>query len=187
MNKYGMLMAIGMTMLSPGCKGQSETATINVGDKFPTITSESLARTTVTLPVAAKGNITLITIAYVQEAQAQIDSWAEPILKDYFGKPGFAYYELPVLQKIYKQIGASSYIDGGMRGGIDPKRHPNVVTVYADREPFFQWFGTDKTLAYILLMDAEGTVLWKDQGFATPTKVEGLRRRIAAERAKLKL
>lgn len=164
-----MLVSIVLTSVS-GCNGQKseENGTVAVGDLFPKIASESLAGTQVVLPADSKGKITLVTLAYEEQAQKQIDSWAEPILAKYLGKEKFQYYELPVLAKFFKQVWGAGSIDRGMRAGIAPQRHPNVVTVYDDRDKYYSWFGKDKSVAYVFLLDTEGKIVAKYQGFSTP-------------------
>ena len=97
-----------------------------VGIKFPQISAETLAGTKITLPDLAQGKITLITIAFKREAQSQLDSWLRPFMEEYGGKPGFTFYEIPMLAWYWKLMGWM--IDSGMRSGIQKEKHKNVMT-----------------------------------------------------------
>jgi len=129
----------------------------------------------VVAPDDFKGKVTLITAAFVEPAQQQIDTWAKPTLSKYLDNPKFGYLELPILSKGAEFFGlGSAWIDGGMRSGIDPKLHGSVMTLYTDLEPYYTMMGPDKKAAYIFLLNAEGTVIGRWVGAAKPGDVEAL-------------
>ncbi len=152
-----------------------------VNDRFPRIEGQSLAKTRVVAPDDFRGKVTLISVAFVQSAQYQIDTWAKPTLAKYLGQLGFAYLELPILSKNYELWGlGSNWIDSGMRSGIDPKLHGSVVTLYTDVAPYHQMTGPDTNAAYLYLLNAEGVVIGRWVGAAQPGEVEALHRQIDA-------
>lgn len=167
-------------------QAQQESA-IAVSKPFPRIEGKSLAGTHVVAPDDFKGKVTLISIAFVQSAQLQIDSWAKPTLAKYLGNASFGYLELPILSSGYALWGmGSNWIDSGMRSGIDPKLHGSVVTLYTDVEPYHQMTGPDHNAAYLYLLDANGTVVGRWVGSAKPSDVEALHKQIDALLAEAK-
>jgi hypothetical protein len=152
-----------------------QASAIAVGSRFPRIEGKSLAGTRVVAPDDFKGKVTLITAAFVEPAQQQIDTWAKPTLAKYLDNPKVGYLELPILSKGAEFFGlGSAWIDGGMRSGIDPKLHGSVMTLYTDLEPYYTMMGPDKKAAYIFLLNAEGTVIGRWVGAAKPGDVEAL-------------
>ncbi len=177
---FVLLAVLSVTILS----AQSSSAPvvpIQVGQPFPTISGESLARTNVTVPNDFRGKVTLVSAAFVQPAQELIDTWAKPTLAKYFGRADFAYLELPILPKRFEFFGlGASWINNGMRSGIDPKLHASVVTLYTDLDPYYVRMGPDRNTAYIYLLDQNGTVVGRWTGAATTENISALHQQIDA-------
>jgi len=137
-----------------------------IGTKFPEISSETLAGTKIILPNDARGNITLITIAFKHGTQQQLDTWLNPFLEEFGTTPGFTFYEIPMLASTVKPF--AFRIDGGMRSGIPEEKHKNVMTYYGN---YTEYMGVlhidDVTLGYAFLLDQEGVIRWHGEGFAT--------------------
>jgi hypothetical protein len=159
-----------------------------VGTKFPTISAETLAGTRLTLPDAAEGNITLIVIAFKREAQAQLDSWLRPYLQEFGTKPGFTFYEIPMLALYWKLM--SWMIDSGMRSGIEVKKHNNVMTYYGNINKYRRALDLDHlTRGYVFLLDPEGVIRWQGQGYSTKDALQEIRdcvNEITAQKVALK-
>ena len=51
-----------------------EKQNLNVGKKFPEVKDDSLEKTPVSLPDAARGKVALITVAFLRASQSQLDS-----------------------------------------------------------------------------------------------------------------
>ena len=142
-----------------------------VGIEFPKISAKTLAGTKITLPDTAKGNITLIIIAFKRESQPQLDSWLKPFMKEFNGKPGFTFYEVPMLARYWKLMGWM--IDSGMRSGIEEEKHKNVMTYYGDYTIYQRELGLDDvTFGYAFLLDREGIIRWHSRGYATQQTIK---------------
>ena len=137
-----------------------------IGKLFPKITAYSLAKTEVVLPDMAIGKITLIAIAFVREAQEMLDSWSIPFEDRFFNKPNYIYYEIPMLDGIWKLFRSS--IDGGMRAGIPNEKHGNVMTHYGNYKEYTSYLLIDNIHnGYIFLLDKEGIIRFSGMGFAS--------------------
>jgi hypothetical protein len=71
-----------------------------------------------------------------------------------------------------------------MRAGIpDPVARERTITLYVDKDPFRQTLAlADEGDIYVLLLDGEGRVLWREEGSFTPAKGESLREAIGGGR-----
>ena len=137
-----------------------------IGTKFPKISSETLARTEIILPEEAQDKIALITIAFKHGTQQQLDTWLNPFLEAFGTKPGFVFYEIPMLSSVVKLF--AFRIDGGMRAGIPEEKHKNVMTFYGNYTKYTRQLHIDDlTLGYAFLLDREGIIRWHGEGFAT--------------------
>jgi hypothetical protein len=140
--------------------------------RFPFLQAHSLARTPVQLPDDARGQVTLIIIAFQRQAQGMVDSWLVPYTKKFEDSPGFTFYEIPMIKGKWWRLFSSS-IDGGMRMGIPEKKHAHVITYYGDINPYlFALDIQDLSLAYAFLLDKRGFIIWRDKGFATAEKIK---------------
>lgn len=138
-----------------------------IGQLFPEITSKSLAGRVVTLPEEVKGKVALVCIAFIRSAQSMIDSWARPFEQEFGKDSRFTVYEVPMINTGWKVL--SWMIDSGMRGGIPVEKHDNVVTFYGDYSSYQEALEMKNTnLAYVFLLDQEGFIRWKGQGYSSP-------------------
>ncbi|MDO5840037.1 hypothetical protein [Methanosarcina mazei] len=130
------------------------------------MTSKSLAGRVVHLPEEVKGKVTLVCIAFIRSAQSMIDSWARPFEQEFGKDRRFTVYEVPMINKGWKVL--SRMIDSGMRGGIPVEKHDNVVTFYGDYSGYRNALGMENTeLAYVFLLDQEGVICWKGEGYSS--------------------
>lgn len=134
------------------------------GKKFPKVEGESLSGKEVTFPDDVEGDAVMVGVAFKREAQEMLDSWT-----DYFnalceGKKDI--YELPMIEGSLWKI-FSSFIDSGMKSGIPEEQHDNVVTHYGDVSDVKEKLEIeDVDLGYVFLLDEEGYILFKGEGYA---------------------
>lgn len=136
------------------------------GVQFPRITAQSLAGNTVTLPDDGTGKVTLIAIAFERQAQAMIDSWITEVEAE-FEDERIWIFEIPMIDSpVWRPMRA--IIDAGMRGGIPRHKHGHVITYYGESTTFRNVLGMeDRSRAYLFLLDGEGIIRWKGEGFAS--------------------
>jgi len=144
----------------------------NIGNKFPEIRDNSLEKTPVSLPEAAKGKITLVVISFLHQNQPQLDSWLEPFVDKYGNKESLTFYEVPMISGGYKFM--RPMIDGGMRAGIPKEKHKNVVTMYGDVKKYIKALNLNPKYGYAFLLDREGIMRWQGRGFSTPETLKEL-------------
>jgi hypothetical protein len=149
-----------------------EQANPNIGKRFPDVSADSLAKTRESIPESAKGKVTLVVVAFLQQSQPQLDSWLGPFSEKFGGKEGFTFYEIPIISSGYKFM--RLIIDSGMRGGIPKEKHKNVVTMYGDVEKYMKELNLEAQFGHAFLLDKEGIIRWQGKGFATPESLKEL-------------
>ncbi|NTW50482.1 MAG: hypothetical protein HGB19_12285, partial [Chlorobiales bacterium] len=92
-----------------------------IGKRFPTLKGNALSKKEITLPDEAKGFVTVVIVAFDRDAQNQIDTWADTLLKRYDKDKTIKYFEVPMISGFYSFM--SGVIDGGMRGGVPKPLH----------------------------------------------------------------
>lgn len=135
---------------------------LEIGDQFPTIHGELLSHKEVSLPDHCRGKVSLLIVAFKRGTQPQIDTWTKPVLKEFSMYDEFRFIEIPMISNFYSWI--SNYIDNGMRKGIVPSMHKNVMTYYGSLSDYYTYFGVeDKKLCYVFLLDKQGKIQFMDQ------------------------
>ena len=123
--------------------------------KFPKIEVKTLSGKELVLPDDAEGEVVLIGVAFVREAQGMLDSWMDHFEELCHGRK---VYELPIIESDLWKI-FSGFIDGGMRSGIPEEKHDLVGTHYGDASKFKEKLGiVDTDRGYVFLLD-EGDFL----------------------------
>ncbi|MCU0643986.1 MAG: mitochondrial ATPase complex subunit ATP10 [bacterium] len=144
-----------------------------IGMPFPELKAETLSGIDMKYPDDVKGKITLILMAFKRETQRKIDSWLEPFSKTFENDTTVQFFEIPMLAGAWKLM--SPIIDGGMRSGIPKQKHGNVTTFYGNVNKYCELLGIeDKSDGYVFLLDKNGVIQWRSNGFASEEKLKEL-------------
>jgi hypothetical protein len=141
---------------------------------FPKLTADNLQKATMHLPDDFKGKKNLLVVTFEREQQKEADSWlpvAKQLTQD---KPDFSYYELPVLPR--RDILYRWWLNSAMRSAMpDQAGWAHTVPLYTDKESFREklQIPTEQTIS-LLLVDKEGTVLWRTTGPLNDDKKKAL-------------
>ena len=149
-----------------------------VGEPFPTVTGESLDGESVTLPDALAGQPSVLLIGYKQQTQFDIDRWLLGFAQAGLKAP---LLEVPTIPSLGASL-ASGFIDDGMRAGIPKEDWGVVVTVYGGAaKPIVALTGNENgNNARVMVLDADGTIVWfHDRGYSA-TKVLELIERVTS-------
>jgi hypothetical protein len=169
-----ILLIMGvLNMASTGITAEQTGRSSLIGIKFPTLSADSLAGDTVTLPDSVKGRVALVVMSFKRDSQNQNDSWLGPFEKEFGQKQGFFFYEVPMIRRRF--VFMAPLIDSGMRAAIPGEKHKNVVTFYGDVEPYQQALKIqDIYLGYAFLLDRQGVIRWHGQGMAKSEDIKAL-------------
>jgi len=162
-----------MATVSTAAEQNKQTGISVIGLKYPTLTTDSLAGTKVTLPDSAKGKVTLVVMSFKRDSQSQNDSWLVPFEKEFGQQEGYFFYEVPMIRRRF--VFMAPLIDSGMRAAIPNEKHKNVITFYGNVDPYKQALKIeDIYLGYAYLLDREGIIRWQGQGLAKAEDIKAL-------------
>ncbi|MPQ47681.1 hypothetical protein GCQ56_11770 [Marinifilum sp. N1E240] len=146
---------------------------LKLGDTFPNLNGELLSSKKISLPDHCKGKVSILIVAFKRGTQTQIDTWAKPLLHEFSMMEDFRFIEIPMISNFYSWI--SSYIDNGMRKGIVPSMHKNVMTYYGPLSDYYKYFDVaDKKLCYLFLIDRTGKIQFLEKGEAKEENLQSL-------------
>lgn len=134
---------------------------------FPEVRGSNLEGREFALPADFDGDLNLVFIAFQRGQQALVDTWL-PFAKDIAARHArLRYYELPTIHEANSVV--RWFIDNGMRRGIsDVTAREATITLYIDKEKFRGALQLPhEDTIYILLVDAEGRVVWRADGTYT--------------------
>lgn len=138
---------------------------LTIGDSFPTIKGKLLSSKKISIPDHCKGKVSVIIIAFKRETQTQVNTWTQPLMKEFGMHEDFRFIEIPMISSFFNWM--SGYIDNGMRKGIVPSMHKNVMTYYGPLNSYYKYFDVNnKKLCYVFLLDRNGNILLIDKGEA---------------------
>ena len=146
------------------------------GERFPTVTGQSLQAKAVTPPTDRGGAPAALLTGYEQKTQFDIDRWLLGLLQ---AEVDAQLLEVPTIPGLLPTI-ASGMIDEGMRSGIPEEDWCIVVTLYGSAaEPVAEFTGTTKgRLTRVLVLDSQGHVVWFDDSGYSASKVLAIMRLI---------
>ena len=153
--------------------------------RFPTVTGANLLRRKVTLPADLEGELTIFLIAFQRWQQSVIDTWVPFVRQLEDTNEGVSYYELPVIQRM--NVLARTFINEGTRAGIpDQVARERTITLYVDKAAFRQTLKLpSEEDIYVLLVDREGDVIWREEGAFSPEKGESLAEELKGRQAQI--
>lgn len=168
----GLVVLVAAVVGAEGCMSPKTIANRNpTGERFPSVTGQSLEKEAVTLPGDLSGAPAVLLVGYVQKTQFDIDRWLMGLLQ---ADVDVRIVELPTIPGLAPTF-ASKWIDDGMRAGIPREDWASVVTLYGRAaRPVAALTGT----AYpqrtrVLVLDASGTIVWfDDEGYSARKAME---------------
>ena len=132
--------------------------------RFPVLRTETLSGTMLELPRDITKKATVIAIAFERGVQEQIDAWTDIISKlNTENSSDIDIYEIPMLKGRWKLL--SGIIDGGMRSGIDERKHPFVATYYGDISQYKRKLEIkDESVCHFFILDSGGYITFSAAG-----------------------
>jgi len=137
---------------------------MDTGTSFPRLLARDLEGLDAWLPDAFTGERNVVVVAFQRTHQSLVDSWV-PWLEDHAAAdPGFRFYELPTIGRIWAPV--RNMIDGGMAAAIrEPAILQRTLTVYGDVRRLTGPLGIDdRSTITVLVVDGAGTVQWAGRG-----------------------
>jgi hypothetical protein len=164
----GIALLLGALAPFAACRS-NHPARAPLGERFPSVSGESLAGEPVELPPLGAPSVLLI--GYVQSAQFDADRWILGLLQ---ADLGVRILEVPTIPGLFASA-AGGFIDSGMRSGIPSEDWSAVVTVYGSKaDAITRFTGNERTRNIrVLALDADGHVRWMhDRGYSASKLLE---------------
>lgn len=174
--RWRRITAMGAALLVlciMGCSSRRavEPAELLIGKSVPSFVGEALDGRRVTFPAEVTGperSPSLLLVAYVQEAQFDVDRWVLGALQ---AKAPVRILELPTIEGLAARL-AKGFINRGMQQGIPQQDWPAVVTVYDDAKVLASFVGgIPGNNACALLVDDAGIVRWVSREGYSPREL----------------
>lgn len=147
---------------------------------FPHLTAYSLNKARLNLPQDFAGQLDLLLISFRPDQQKQINTWMPVAQALQHTNFDFRWYQLPVSDRenfIFRWWDSSSL----RSDDTDPETWPWIVPIYVDTNSFRHslQIPTNKQVT-VLLVNKQGSVLWRAEGAMTPEKRDSLKAAVAA-------
>jgi hypothetical protein len=130
--------------------------------EMPATAGETLSGKHMVLAEAVRGHAAVIVAGFSHEGGTRTGDWMKAIHAD-SALSGVEVYQVAML------AGAPSFIRGaiksGMRKGMSSADQDRMVVLTQDQDKWKKFFNvSDDQVAYVLLLDSKGNVLWRGHG-----------------------
>ena len=134
---------------------------------FPKMSGLDLHGETIAVPSDLEGQFQIVSIAFLRKQQTEVNTWIDAydnaVQSGLLSKDDVRYYELPVIYEM-NAVGRF-WANNGMRSGIqDEAARTRTITIYTDRDQFFDIMDMSENSIYTILLDSKGHVLWRQAG-----------------------
>lgn len=151
--------------------------------KFPTTAGDNLNERRIEIPGGLDAPYNILMVAFLQEQQADVDTWLDAAREIAADHANVEYYEIPTVANrgpLFKM-----FLDNGMRSGIPAfAARERTITLYLDTQKFRDMAGIDgQDRIWVGLVDREGKVYWSIRGRADEARLKELKavvRRVAS-------
>ncbi len=149
------ILAVGTALLASFAPAQ----------QLPRLQEENLAGQQVVLPDAAAGKIAVLVLGFTHASQNPVEAWAKRALDDFGKHPGFALYQLPVIEAAPRFV--RGMITSGMKRGTPDNQRATVVPVIHNEDALKKLVAyKQQDDAYIVVLDRTGKVVYQTHGAA---------------------
>ena len=147
--------------------------------RFPHVSGTNLERKQRSLPQDLEGQVNLLFVTFRQWHQREVNTWVPTARLLEANHTGIRYYELPIIRS--QSLSAQAFINSGMRAGIpDRLARERTITLYLDKASFRQALDMpDEEHIYVLLLDGDGQIVWRERGAMTSDKKAALASQVA--------
>jgi len=130
---------------------------------MPRVEGETLSGKKILLPDDARGKIALLAIGFSRKGGNATRAWSDRFKKEFGADPRFAVYPVAELEGAPRFV--RGMIVGSMRKGTPTADRDRFVTLFQGTEELKRFVGfSTSDEAYLLLLDANGTVQWRGHG-----------------------
>ena len=148
------------------------TASGRCAGQFPMIEGENLLGKKIELPQAGEGHPSVIIIGFTHASQSQTKPWSARLY------PGVTTYSLAVLQDVPRLVRGMAV--GGIKSGVPQEQRERFLLVFRGEKELKEAAGFDSPNdAYLILLDADGTIRWRFHGALNDASLAELKSHLA--------
>ncbi|MDQ3110088.1 MAG: mitochondrial ATPase complex subunit ATP10 [Bacteroidota bacterium] len=155
-----------------------------VGIVFPDLKAETLENKMITIPTDTKGKSTIISLAYSDEAEKDLQTWYEPMYDKFIAKTELMsdvydinLYFVPMFTgtKEAAAAGAKKQMKETVQADIQPHIivYKGAIDVYKEKLKM-----DDKKKPYIFVLDKDGKIIYSTSGAYTEDKMDEIEDKI---------
>jgi hypothetical protein len=173
MKAHFLFLLAGCSMVAMGFRS---IATDVTGMPFPELSGTTLADQHVTIPVDTKGKSTIIALAYSQDAEEELKTWAEPAYDKFVAKNEVMPYDVN-LYFVPMFSGAKAAMAESAREKFkkqnDPQLYPYVLIYKGEIDQYRSVLKMEKkNTPYIFVLDGTGKIVYATSGVYTEAKMD---------------
>ncbi|MFZ9469753.1 MAG: hypothetical protein ACO26G_01710 [Rickettsiales bacterium] len=172
-----LFVIMSLLALSSCFIGSGENSKIlNLGEKkFPKLTGIDLNGNKQLLPDSFAGKLNIVAIGFEREHQEAINTWIGVADEIIAKNPDIKFYEVPLIYEL--STFSRAWVNNGMRFGIQNEiARKRTITVYTNRDEFFNIMQMKGDRIYVAIINKEGDILWITDGVASKEKVESMQK-----------
>jgi hypothetical protein len=134
-----------------------------------------MEREDLSLPQDLAGRANILLVTFRQWHQREVNTWVHAVRELDATHPGIRYYELLAIRT--QSHPAQGFINSGIRSGCtDRLARERTIALYVDKAAFRQALDMpDEEHIYVLLVDGDGQILWRERGTLTPETLAALK------------
>jgi ATP10 protein len=170
-----VLLAVGAWFFM-GCIGAGPVSNVvsRGNTKFPAMKGTNLQGVEIDIPMGLQGKRRLVAVAFLEEQQADVDTWVAHLDELRKNHPELSFYEIPMVYK--GNVFFRFWLNNGMRAGIpDEQKRRSTITVYTDVESFLKEIGaTSNRQIQVFVLDENGVIRGRASGPFSPENAAAL-------------
>lgn len=155
----------------------AEQPPLTPGTMLPTLTGTDLNGTSVSLPAAAAGRITVVAFGFSYASRYPVEAWTEHVRAKWGAHDRVMWYQVPMIGGLARL--AKPFITGGMKKDTPAAERRHSMVVFGGVGDWKKRLGvTDDELAYVVVVDGSGVVRWVRAGAVSADAADDLDRNV---------
>ena len=148
------------------------------GKMFPDISGTTLTEKKVSIPGDTKGRSTIIALAFSQDAEQELKTWADPAFDKFIARTELMSYDvnlyfIPMFSGAKAAMAESS--KEKFKKENDPELHPYVLIYKGGIDEYRSVLEMKKKdTPYIFVLDKDGKIVFSTSGIYTEEKMDAI-------------
>ncbi len=151
--------------------------------RIPVTHGTSFAGTAVTLPDDLRGKVGVLVIGFSKSSGDVCKGWGQRLAESYRDSHDVMYYQMPELEAVPKLI--RGMVAKSIKSGVPEAEQAHYLPMFSDEaewQKIVHYSNADD--AYVLVVDAQGTVRWQTSGKVTDAGFAALKQQVDALQTK---